>query len=154
MHYKFINYNSILNKYADVINYIENLNDKISAENRFVNGEEAKRQFRLLIQLLELKPSQVSIKPIKKEKIYSKNILDFTNYGKYYLASTKQNKYFCVLVDDLPSMFMIESIDGTRGLRDLNLIGSGYKNTLSITFDNVWYEKQLNNFNKFLLSGN
>ena len=101
----------IFDEYVDVINQIENINKRVNQENRLISNDEAKKEIKLLIHLLELKNAQVDITKINREAVIDSELRSF-NHAQFYEAITKNNEYECAITDDFPSSFSIISIDG------------------------------------------
>ncbi|HJF87718.1 MAG TPA: hypothetical protein K8V88_09820 [Companilactobacillus farciminis] len=140
---EFTSANIGLDEYTDVINQIEEIDKKVNDENRRINDKEAKKEIRLLIHLLEFRNSKVSVEKVEKSKVENQTIKDFSPYSKFYIATTKTDQYECAIVDDLPSMFFISSIDGSRQLRDAHYFGNAYKHSLQIMLDKKWYKDRM-----------
>ena len=128
----------IFDEYVDVINQIENIDKRVNQENRLISNDEAKKEIKLLIHLLELKNAQVDITKINREAVYNSELRSF-NHAQFYEAITKNNEYECVITDDLPSSFSIISIDGINKAESSVLLHPSFKHSLSIDFNNEWY---------------
>lgn len=128
----------IFDEYVDVINQIENIDKRVNQENRLVSNDEAKKEIKLLIHLLELKNAQVDITKINREAVYDSELRNFNN-AQFYEAITKNNEYECAITDDLPSSFSIISIDGINKAESSVLLHPSFKHSLSIVFNNEWY---------------
>lgn len=139
-----------LDEYMDVVSQIEEINKKVNAEKRKITDEEAKKELRLLIQLLEFRNSRVSIEEVPENKIHNSVVKEYTLFGKFYLATTKVGKYECVIVDDMPCMFRITSVEGSRQLASVNLMGNTYKHSLHIDLDKKWYEDRMHDLVEIL----
>ena len=100
----------IFDEYVDVINQIENINKRVNQENRLISNDEAKKEIKLLIHLLELKNAQVDITKINREAVIDSELRSF-NHAQFYEAITKNNEYECAITDDFPSSFSIISND-------------------------------------------
>lgn len=133
-----------LNEYMDVVNQIEKINKKVNQENRLITSKESKKELTSLIQLLEFKKSRVKIEEVENDSIHNFMVKNFSSYGKFYIAITKNNKYECVIIDDLPVMFFISSVDGTRQIKSNDLISGSFKHSLNILLDQKWYEERMN----------
>lgn len=128
----------IFDEYVDVINQIENIDKKVNQENRLITNDEAKKEIKLLIHLLELENAQVDIQKIDREAINDSELRSFNN-AQFYAAITKNNEYECAITDDLPSSFLIISIDGINKAESSVLLHPSFKHSLSIDFNNEWY---------------
>lgn len=128
----------IFDEYVDVINQIENIDKRVNQENRLISNDEAKKEIKLLIHLLELKNAQVDITKINREAVYDSELRSFSN-AQFYEAITKNNEYECAITDDLPSSFSIISIDGINKAESSVLLHPSFKHSLSIVFNNEWY---------------
>lgn len=128
----------IFDEYVDVINQIENIDKRVNQENRFISNDEAKKEIKLLIHLLELENAQVDIKKINREAVNDSELRSFNN-TQFYVAITKNNEYECAITDDLPSSFSIISIDGINKAESSVLLHFSFKHSLSIDFNNEWY---------------
>lgn len=128
----------IFDEYVDVINQIENIDKRVNQENRLISNDEAKKEIKLLIHLLELKNAQVDITKINREAVYNSELRSF-NHAQFYEAITKNNEYECAITDDLPSSFSIISIDGINKAESSVLLHPSFKHSLSIDFNNEWY---------------
>lgn len=128
----------IFDEYVDVINQIENIDKRVNQENRLISNDEAKKEIKLLIHLLELKNAQVDITKINREAVYDPELRSFNN-AQFYEAITKNNEYECAITDDLPSSFSIISIDGINKAESSVLLHPSFKHSLSIDFNNEWY---------------
>lgn len=128
----------IFDEYVDVINQIENIDKRVNQENRLISNDEAKKEIKLLIHLLELKNAQVDITKINREAVYDSELRSFNN-AQFYEAITKNNEYECAITDDLPSSFSIISIDGINKAESSVLLHPSFKHSLSIVFNNEWY---------------
>ena len=128
----------IFDEYVDVINQIENINKRVNQENRLISNDEAKKEIKLLIHLLELKNAQVDITKINREAVIDSELRSF-NHAQFYEAITKNNEYECAITDDLPSSFSIISIDGINKAESSVLLHPSFKHSLSIDFNNEWY---------------
>ena len=128
----------IFDEYVDVINQIENINKRVNQENRLISNDEAKKEIKLLIHLLELKNAQVDIKKINREAVIDSELRSF-NHAQFYEAITKNNEYECAITDDFPSSFSIISIDGINKAESSVLLHPSFKHSLSIDFNNEWY---------------
>lgn len=148
------NINIGLDEYMDVVNQIEEIDKKVSSEKRVINITEAKKEIRLLIQLLEFNNSRVSTEKIEKNEIHNVSVKKYTPFGKYYFATTKNGKYECVIVDDTPSMFLIASVEGSRQIKSAGFIGGVYKHSLHIQLDKRWYENLMNHLAEELRKDN
>lgn len=129
----------IFDEYVDVVNQIENINKRVNRENRLISDDEAKKEIKLLIHLLELKNVQVDITKINREAVYDSELGGFFNNAKFYAAVTKNNEYECAITDDFPSSFSIISIDGINKAESSFLMHPSFKHSLSIDFNNEWY---------------
>lgn len=130
----------IFDEYVDVINQIENIDKRVNQENRLISNDEAKKEIKLLIHLLELKNAQVDVKKINREAVNDSELRSFNN-AQFYVAITKNNEYECAITDDLPSSFSIISIDGINKAESSVLLHPSFKHSLSIDFNNEWYER-------------
>ncbi len=139
-----------LDEYMDVVNQIEGIDKKVNTEKRKITENEAEKELRLLVQLLEFKNSRITIKKAEKENIRDNKIRKFSPYSNFYFATTKTNKYECAIVDDLPSMFIVQSIDGLRNLESGSFIGKTYKHSLSICLDKKWYVDRMHDLSNVL----
>ena len=128
----------IFDEYVDVINQIENINKRVNQENRLISNDEAKKEIKLLIHLLELKNAQVDITKINREAVIDSELRSF-NHAQFYEAITKNNEYECAITDDFPSSFSIISIDGINKTESSVLLHPSFKHSLSIDFNNEWY---------------
>lgn len=128
----------IFDEYVDVINQIENIDKRVNQENRLISNDEAKKEIKLLIHLLELKNAQVDITKINREAVYDSELRSFNN-AQFYVAITKNNEYECAITDDLPSSFSIISIDGINKAESSFLLHPSFKHSLSIDFNKEWY---------------
>ena len=128
----------IFYEYVDVINQIENINKRVNQENRLISNDEAKKEIKLLIHLLELKNAQVDITKINREAVIDSELRSF-NHAQFYEAITKNNEYECAITDDFPSSFSIISIDGINKAESSVLLHPSFKHSLSIDFNNEWY---------------
>lgn len=128
----------IFDEYVDVINQIENIDKRVNQENRLISNDEAKKEIKLLIHLLELKNAQVDITKINREAVIDSELKSF-NHAQFYEAITKNNEYECAITDDLPSSFSIISIDGINKAESSVLLHPSFKHSLSIDFNNEWY---------------
>lgn len=128
----------IFDEYVDVINQIENIDKKVNQENRLISNDEAKKEIKLLIHLLELENAQVDIQQIDREAVNYSELRSFNN-AQFYVAITKNNEYECAITDDLPSSFSIISIDGINKAESSVLLHPSFKHSLSIVFNNEWY---------------
>ncbi|BCD38445.1 MAG: hypothetical protein ACTHV0_06765 [Lactobacillus helveticus] len=128
----------IFDEYVDVINQIENIDKRVNQENRLISNDEAKKEIKLLIHLLELKNAQVDITKINREAVNDSELRSFNN-AQFYVAITKNNEYECAITDDLPSSFSIISIDGINKAESSVLLHPSFKHSLSIVFNNEWY---------------
>ena len=128
----------IFDEYVDVINQIENIDKRVNQENRLISNDEAKKEIKLLIHLLELKNAQVDITKINREAVIDSELRSF-NHAQFYEAITKNNEYECAITDDLPSSFSIISIDGINKAESSVLLHPSFKHSLSIDFNNEWY---------------
>lgn len=128
----------IFDEYVDVINQIENIDKRVNQENRLISNDEAKKEIKLLIHLLELKNAQVDITKINREAVNDSELRSFNN-AQFYIAITKNNEYECAIIDDLPSSFSIISIDGINKAESSVLLHPSFKHSLSIDFNNEWY---------------
>lgn len=128
----------IFDEYVDVINQIENIDKRVNQENRLIFNDEAKKEIKLLIHLLELKNAQVDITKINREAVNDSELRSFSN-AQFYVAITKNNEYECAITDDLPSSFSIVSIDGINKAESSVLLHPSFKHSLSIVFNNEWY---------------
>lgn len=128
----------IFDEYVDVINQIENINKRVNQENRLISNDEAKKEIKLLIHLLELKNAQVDITKINREAVIDSELRSF-NHAQFYEAITKNNEYECAITDDFPSSFSIISIDGINKAESSVLLHPSFKHSLSIDFNNEWY---------------
>ena len=128
----------IFDEYVDVINQIENINKRVNQENRLIYNDEAKKEIKLLIHLLELKNAQVDITKINREAVIDSELRSF-NHAQFYEAITKNNEYECAITDDFPSSFSIISIDGINKAESSVLLHPSFKHSLSIDFNNEWY---------------
>ena len=128
----------IFDEYVDVINQIENINKRVNQENRLISNDEAKKEIKLLIHLLELKNAQVDITKITREAVIDSELRSF-NHAQFYEAITKNNEYECAITDDFPSSFSIISIDGINKAESSVLLHPSFKHSLSIDFNNEWY---------------
>lgn len=128
----------IFDEYVDVINQIENINKRVNQENRLISNDEAKKEIKLLIHLLELKNAQVDITKINREVVNDSELRSFNN-AQFYVAITKNNEYECAITDDFPSSFSIISIDGINKAESSVLLHPSFKHSLSIDFNNEWY---------------
>lgn len=128
----------IFDEYVDVINQIENIDKRVNQENRLISNDEAKKEIKLLIHLLELENSQVDIQQIDREAVNNSELRSFNNV-QFYVAITKNNEYECAITDDLPSSFSIISIDGINKAESSVLLHPSFKHSLSIDFNNEWY---------------
>ena len=128
----------IFDEYVDVINQIENINKRVNQENRLISNDEAKKEIKLLIHLLELKNAQVDITKINREAVIDSEQRSF-NHAQFYEAITKNNEYECAITDDFPSSFSIISIDGINKAESSVLLHPSFKHSLSIDFNNEWY---------------
>lgn len=128
----------IFDEYVDVINQIENINKRVNQENRLISNDEAKKEIKLLIHLLELKNAQVDITKINREAVIDSELKSF-NHAQFYEAITKNNEYECAITDDFPSSFSIISIDGINKAESSVLLHPSFKHSLSIDFNNEWY---------------
>lgn len=128
----------IFDEYVDVINQIENIDKRVNQENRLISNDEAKKEIKLLIHLLELKNAQVDITKINIEAVNDSELRSFNN-AQFYVAITKNNEYECAITDDLPSSFSIISIDGINKAESSVLLHPSFKHSLSIVFNNEWY---------------
>ena len=128
----------IFDEYVDVINQIENINKRVNQENRLISNDEAKKEIKLLIHLLELKNAQVDITKINREAVIDYELRSF-NHAQFYEAITKNNEYECAITDDFPSSFSIISIDGINKAESSVLLNPSFKHSLSIDFNNEWY---------------
>lgn len=128
----------IFDEYVDVINQIENINKRVNQENRLISNDEAKKEIKLLIHLLELKNAQVDITKINREAVIDSELRSF-NHAQFYEAITKNNEYECAITDDFPSSFSIISIDGINKAESSVLLNPSFKHSLSIDFNNEWY---------------
>lgn len=128
----------IFDEYVDVINQIENINKRVNQENRLISNDEAKKEIKLLIHLLELENTQIDIKKINRETVNDSELRSFNN-AQFYVAITKNNEYECAITDDLPSSFSIISIDGINKAESSVLLHPSFKHSLSIDFNNEWY---------------
>ena len=128
----------IFDEYVDVINQIENIDKRVNQENRLISNDEAKKEIKLLIHLLELENAQVDINKINREAVNDFELRSFNN-AQFYVAITKNNEYECAITDDLPSSFSIISIDGISKAESSVLLHPSFKHSLSIDFNNEWY---------------
>lgn len=128
----------IFDEYVDVINQIENIDKRVNQENRLISNDEAKKEIKLLIHLLELENAQVDINKINREAVNDFELRSFNN-AQFYVAITKNNEYECAITDDLPSSFSIISIDGISKAESSVLLHLSFKHSLSIDFNNEWY---------------
>lgn len=128
----------IFDEYVDVINQIENIDKRVNQENRLISNDEAKKEIKLLIHLLELKNAQVDITKINREAAIDSELRSF-NHAQFYEAITKNNEYECAITDDFPSSFSIISIDGINKAESNVLLHPSFKHSLSIVFNNEWY---------------
>lgn len=128
----------IFDEYVDVINQIENIDKRVNQENRLISNDEAKKEIKLLIHLLELENAQVDITKINREAVNDSELRSFNN-AQFYVAITKNNEYECAIIDDLPSSFSIISIDGINKAESSVLLHPSFKHSLSIVFNNEWY---------------
>lgn len=128
----------IFDEYVDVINQIENIDKRVNQENRLISNDEAKKEIKLLIHLLELKNAQVDITKVNREAVNDSELRSFNN-AQFYEAITKNNEYECAITDDLPSSFSIISIDGISKAESSFLLHPSFKHSLSIDFNNEWY---------------
>lgn len=118
-------------EYVDVVNQIEKLNIQIIKENRVITEKEAKKEITSLIRLLEFKNVKVEVQQ------------EDTNI---YWAKTKNNEYECSVTEDLPTDFLITSIDKNRKIESRYLIDKSFKHHLSIDLDEKWYVDRINDW--------
>lgn len=118
-------------EYVDVVNQIEKLNIQINKENRSITEKEAKKEITLLIRLLEFENIKVEVQQ------------EATNI---FWAKTKNNEYDCHIIEDLPTNFLISSIDNMRKIESSYLNDKSFKHHLSIDLDEKWYVDRINDW--------